>query len=82
MTEIKEAFLNELKSKPKLKVAEYSEMYTRYRELAIVVQEESGASKPRAKAMGNYYTITILSDYLDNDHLIARIIEYTENTPV
>ena len=81
MTQVKEAFLSELEGKPKQKVAEYSALYVKYTELAIKEEENKGSSEPQAKAMGSYYAITVLSDFLKNDHLISRIIEFTENTP-
>lgn len=81
MTQLQEAFLSELKSKPKLKVAEYAALYVKHSQLAIKHEENKGASKEQAKAMGNYYTVSVLSDFVDNENMLGRIIYACENTP-
>jgi hypothetical protein len=79
MTHLQEAFLSELKSKPKLTVAEYAALYVKHSKLAIEHEENSGASKQQAKAMGNYYTVSVLSDFVANENLLSRIIALQES---
>lgn len=80
MTPIQEAFLSELKSKPKLSVAEYAALYKKHSKLAIEYEKDNGASESQAKAMGNYYTVTVLSDFVGNENMLARIIALHEST--
>lgn len=79
MTHLQEEFLSELKSKPQLTVAEYSALYNKHSKLAIEQEENNGASKHQAKAMGNYYTVSVLSDFVGNENLLARIIALHES---
>ena len=79
MTHLQEEFLSELKSKPKLTVAEYSALYNKHSKLAIEQEENNGANKHQAKAMGNYYTVSVLSDFVGNENLLARIIALQES---
>ena len=80
MTPLQEAFLSELKSKAKLSVAEYAALYKKHSTLAIEHEKNSGASEQKAKAMGNYYTVTILSDFVGNENMLGRIIALHEAT--
>ena len=79
MTHLQEAFLSELKSKPKLTVAEYSALYNKHSKLAIAEEENNGANKHQAKAMGEYYTVTVLSDFVSNENILSRIIAFKES---
>ncbi|MCO4844393.1 MAG: hypothetical protein KC427_00075 [Sulfurovum sp.] len=79
MTHLQEAFLSELKSKEKFTVAEYSALYKKHNKLAIEQEENNGASKHQAKTMGNYYTVSVLSDFVGNENLLARIIALHES---
>ena len=74
MTHLQEEFLSELKSKEKLTVAEYAALYNKHSKLAIEHEKNNGASEPKAKAMGDYYTVSVLSDFVGNDDLIDRIM--------
>jgi len=80
MTHLQEEFLNELKSKAKFTVAEYAALYKKHSKLAIEHEENNGASTHQAKAMGNYYTVTVLSDFVANENLLARIIALHESS--
>jgi len=79
MTHLQEEFLRELKSKEKLTVAEYAVLYNKYSKLAIEQEENNGANKHQAKAMGNYYTVSVLSNFVDNENILARIIALQES---
>ena len=80
MTELQEAFLSELKSKPKLTVFEYAALYTKHSKIAIEHEKNNGASEHQAKAMGNYYTVTVLSDFINSENKLARIIAMQESS--
>ncbi|MFC2074396.1 hypothetical protein ACFLR3_04000 [Campylobacterota bacterium] len=80
MTHLQEKFLDELKSKPKFTVAEYAELYNKHCELAIEQEKNGGASEHQAKAMGNYYTVSVLSDFIGNENVLARVIALYEST--
>ncbi|HQS65623.1 MAG TPA: hypothetical protein PLM93_00365 [Sulfuricurvum sp.] len=79
MTQLQEEFLNELKSNPKLTIAQYAELYKKHSQLAIKYQQDNGASESQSKAMGNYYTVTVLSDFIDSENILARIIALHES---
>ena len=79
MTHLQEEFLRELKSKEKLTVVEYAVLFKKHIKLAIEHEENNGASKHQAKTMGNYYTVSILSDFIDNENKLARIIAIHES---
>ncbi len=81
MTHLQEEFLSELKSKPKLTVAEYSALYNKHSKLAIEHEKNNGASEHKAKAMGNYYTVTVLSEFIGSENKLARIIHHAESSP-
>ena len=78
MTHLQEAFLSELKSKEKLTVAEYATLYNKHCKLSIEEEKKNGASENRAKDMANYYTATILSDFIGSENKLARIIALAE----
>lgn len=82
MTHLQEEFLSELKSKPKLTVAEYSALYNKHRKLAIEDEENNGANPHQAKAMGNYYTVAVLSNFVSNENTLSRIIKLSESSPL
>lgn len=79
MTHIQEAFLRELKSNEKSTVAEYAELFKKHIKLAIEEEQMNGASEHQAKTMGNYYAVTILSNFIDNENKLARIIALHES---
>ena len=79
MTHLQEEFLSELKSKAKLTVAEYAALYNKHSKLAIEHEKNNDASEPKAKAMGSYYTVSVLSDFVGNENLLARIIALQES---
>lgn len=81
MTNLQEEFLNELKSKPKQTVAEYAALYNKHRKIAIADEEKNGAGEHQAKAMGNYYTVAVLSNFIANENKLTRIIHHSENSP-
>ncbi len=80
MTPLQEAFLGELKRKAKWSVAEYAALYKEHSKRAIEYEKENGASEQKAKAMGNYYTVTVLSDFVGNENILGRIIALHEST--
>ena len=80
MTHLQEQFLHELKSKEKFTIVEYADIFKKHIQLAIEEELMNGASEHQAKAMGNYYTIAILSNFIDNENKLARIIAYHEST--
>ena len=79
MTPLQEAFLRELKSKEKFTVVEYAVLFKRHIKLAIEEELMNAASEHQAKTMGNYYTVAILSNFIDNENKLARIIAYHES---
>ena len=79
MTDLQEEFRNELKSKQKLTVAEYAALYNKNRQLAIEQEKNNGAHELQANAMGNYYTIAVLSNFIGNENILARIIAFGES---
>jgi hypothetical protein len=80
MTPLQEAFLSELKSKAKFTVAEYAALYKKHSKLAIEHEKNNGASEHQAKAMGNYYTVSVLSDFIGNENILARVIALHESS--
>ena len=80
MTHLQEEFLSALKSKVKLTVAEYAALYGKHTKLAIEEEKNNGASEHQAKAMGNYYTVSVLSDFIGNENILARVIALHEST--
>jgi hypothetical protein len=79
VTHLQEEFLRELQSKEKFTIAEYVALYDKHSKLVIEHEENNGASEHQAKAMGNYYTASVLSDFVDNENLLARIIALHES---
>lgn len=79
MTHLQKDFLSELKSKEKLTVAEYAVIFNKHIKLAIKEEQMNGASEHQAKAMGHYYTVAILSNFIDNENKLARIIAHHES---
>jgi hypothetical protein len=80
MTPLQEAFLSELKSKTKFTAAEYAALYKKHSQLAIEHEEKKGASEPQARTMGHYYTVSVLSDFIANENLLARIMALHESS--
>lgn len=80
MTHTQEEFLKELKSKPKMTVAEYAEIYKRHNKLAIEEEVNNGAGPTQAEAMGNYYCIAVLSNFMGNENILSRIVALKEST--
>lgn len=78
MTDLQDAFLIELKSKEKFTVKEYAALFSKYIKLAIEHEENNGASIHQAKAMGNYYMVTVLSDFIGSENKLSRIIAIQE----
>lgn len=79
MTQLQEEFLSELKSKEKMTVPEYAALYGKHSRLAIQEEKNNGASEHQAKAMGNYYTVAILSNFVASENKLARIIALHES---
>jgi len=79
MTQRQEEFLSELKSNPKFTVAEYAALYNKHRKLAIEEEENNGVNTRQAMTMGNYYTIAVLSNFIDNENILSRIIKLSES---
>ncbi len=80
MTNLQEDFRSELKSKEKLTVAEYAALYKKHTKLAIAAELNNGASEHQAKAMGNYYTVAVLSNFVASENLLARILASHESS--
>ncbi|MDF1880320.1 hypothetical protein JHD50_03205 [Sulfurimonas sp. MAG313] len=78
MTQLQEDFLNELKSNPKFTTNEFAVIYAKHIKIAIQDEEKNGADETRAKAMGNYYTVAILSNFIANENKLSRIIAAKE----
>lgn len=78
MTQLQEDFLNELKSNPKFTVAEYAAIYKKHIQIAVEDEEKNGADENRAKKMGEYYTVAILSNFINNENKLSRIIASKE----
>lgn len=79
MTQLQEEFLNELKSKAKLTVSEYADLYNKHRAIAIEDESKNGASEHKAKAMGNYYTVAVLSNFINNENILSRVLALAES---
>ena len=77
MTPLQEEFLSELK-KAKPTVAEHSSLYNKYNKLAIEQEKNNGTSERQAKTMGDYYVVSVLTDFVGNEHKIDRIIAFKE----
>lgn len=79
MTDLQEAFLHELKSKEKLTVAEYAALFDKHIKLAIEEEQMNSAGEHQATTMGNYYAVSVLSNFIDNENILARIIAHHES---
>lgn len=79
MTQLQETFLSELKSDPKFTVADYAALYDKHSKLAIEDEVNNGADEHQAKAMGNYYTVAVLSNFINSENKLARIIAFHES---
>ena len=79
MTQLQEAFLRELMSIEQLTLIEYAVLYSKYCKLSIEEELNNGASEPRAKTMGNYYTFATLSDFINDNNKLDRIIAIHES---
>lgn len=80
MINLQEDFRTELKSKDKLTVAEYVVLYKKHTGLAVQAELNNGASEHQAKAMGNYYTVAVLSNFVASENLLARILALHESS--
>jgi len=80
MTALQEAFLDELKSNPKFTVKDYAALYTKHSKIAVEHEASNGAGEHQAKAMGNYYTVAVLSNFISNENKLARIIAMHESS--
>ncbi|MBL1242842.1 MAG: hypothetical protein COA39_000325 [Sulfurimonas sp.] len=80
MTNLQDEFRNELKSKDKFTVAEYAALYKTHSDIAIEAELNNGASEHQAKAMGNYYTVAVLANFIASENLLARILALHEST--
>ena len=81
MTELQEAFLDELKSKKKCTVPEYIELFNKYCDLAFEHEKNSGANSHKAKVMSEYYIVNALSKFVDNEAIIDRVVGQRESSP-
>jgi hypothetical protein len=79
VTHLQEEFLHELKSKEKFAITDYTALYDKDSTLVIEYEENNGVSEHQAKAMGKYYTTSVLPDFVDNENLLARIIALHES---
>lgn len=78
MKHLQEEFLSELQSNKKVTVAEYAALYNKHRKLAIEEELKKEVHEKQATAMGDYYTVTVLSDFIDNESLLASILDYSQ----
>jgi len=79
MTQLQEEFLHELKSKERFTTAEYAAIFNKYIQLAIEEETCNGAGEKQADSMGNYYTVAVLSNFIDNENKLGRIIAFAES---
>ena len=82
MTQLQEAFLNELKSSSSLTAKGYADLFNKYSNLVIEEEVKNGASEQQSQAMGNYYVVSVLSDFLKNENLLARVIHLSDHAPL
>jgi hypothetical protein len=78
MRPLQEDFLRVLKSKSGYTSHEYALLYNKHTDLSSEEELRNTGDKYRAKTMGNYYTISVLSDFLKNDVLLEEIMEISE----
>lgn len=79
MKNLQEDFKNELKSKDKLTVAGYAELYKKHAKLAVEAELNKGASETQAEAMGNYYTAAVLTNCVPNENTLIRVLALIED---
>ena len=81
MTELQEAFLDELKSKEKVTIPEYIELFNKYCDLAFEHEKNSGANSHKAKVMSEYYMVHVLSKFSKNESIVERVVTQRESAP-
>jgi len=79
MNHLQEMFLAELKSDKKATILQYAKLFKKYTQLSIEEEINNGASKARADAMGHYYAIATLTDFIGSDKTIDRIVKIQES---
>ncbi|CAI6146048.1 MAG: hypothetical protein SPLUMA2_SPLUMAMAG2_01828 [uncultured Sulfurimonas sp.] len=79
MTNLQEDFRSELKSKDKLTVAGYAELYKKHAKMAVEAELNNGANKHQAEAMGNYYTAAVLTNCVPNENTLVRVLALIED---
>ncbi|SFV71200.1 hypothetical protein MNB_SV-13-6 [hydrothermal vent metagenome] len=78
MKHLQEAFFAKLESQDKLTSEEYAVLYMTHRNIAIEAQREAGANEYQAKTMGEYYTVSVLSGFLNNETVLEEVMDFTE----
>jgi len=78
MKHLQEAFFTELNTAQTLTREEYAVLYMRHRNIAIEAQREAGANEYQSKTMGEYYTVSVLSGFLNNESILEEIMDFTE----
>ena len=81
MTELQEAFLDELKSKEKLTVPEYIELFNKYCDLAYEHEKNSSGNSHKAKVMSEYYMVSVLSKFVKKESIIDQVVRQRESSP-
>ena len=81
MTELQEAYLDELKSKEKITILEHIELFNKYCDLAFEHEKNSGANSHKAKVMSEYYMVNVLSKFVDKEAIIDRVVGQREAKP-
>ncbi len=78
MKDLQEVFRSELKSKEKITVTEYAALYKKHAEIAVKAELNNGASAYQAEAMGNYYTVAVLTNSVPNENTLTRVLALIE----
>ncbi|MDF1878560.1 hypothetical protein JHD46_02770 [Sulfurimonas sp. SAG-AH-194-C20] len=78
MKDLQEEFRSELKSKEKLTVSAYAELYKKHANIAIAAELKKGVSENQAEAMGNYYTAAVLTNCVPNENTLTRVLALIE----
>jgi len=81
MTELQEAYLDELKSKEKITITEHIELFNKYCDLVFEQEKYSGSDSHKAKVMSEYYIVNALSKFVDNEAIIDRVVGQRESSP-
>lgn len=81
MTELQEAYLNELKSKEKISVVEHIELFNKYCDLAYEQEKNSSGNSHKAKVMSEYYMVNVLSKFVTKQTLIDQVVTQRESAP-